>query len=91
MSSKTGSENLIIDTGMYNDECFNAMQVALKKLDVDLKKTDFFITHSHGDHIGLVSRLIHAGSIVYINELEAQIISKIKTEPVSWRSKHFST
>ena len=38
--------NLIIDTGMYNDECFNAMQTALKKLDVDLKKTDFFITHT---------------------------------------------
>lgn len=71
--------NLIIDTGMYNDKCFNVMQAALKKLDVDLKKTDFFITHCHGDHIGLVSRLTHAGSIVYINELEAQIISKIKT------------
>jgi glyoxylase-like metal-dependent hydrolase (beta-lactamase superfamily II) len=71
--------NLMIDTGMYNDQCFNAMQAALKKLDVDLKKTDFFITHCHGDHIGLVSRLTHAGSIVYINELEAQIISKIKT------------
>ena len=59
MSSKTGERNLIIDTGMYNDECFNAMQAALKKLDVDLKKTDFFITHAHGDHIGLVTRLIH--------------------------------
>ena len=71
--------NLMIDTGMYNDKCFNAMQAALKKLDVDLKKTDFFITHCHGDHIGLVSRLTRAGSIVYISELEAQIISKIKT------------
>jgi glyoxylase-like metal-dependent hydrolase (beta-lactamase superfamily II) len=72
--------NLIIDTGMYNDECLNAMQVALKKLDVDLEKTDFFITHGHMDHIGLVSRLIHAGSVVYINELETLIISKITTE-----------
>jgi glyoxylase-like metal-dependent hydrolase (beta-lactamase superfamily II) len=71
--------NLIIDTGMYNDECFDAMQAALKKLNVDLTKTDFFITHAHGDHIGLVTRLIYGGSIVYINELDAQIISKIKT------------
>jgi glyoxylase-like metal-dependent hydrolase (beta-lactamase superfamily II) len=76
---KDREQNLIIDTGMYNDECFNAMQAALKKLDVDVKKTDFFITHAHGDHIGLVTRLIHAGSIVYINELDAQVISKIKT------------
>jgi glyoxylase-like metal-dependent hydrolase (beta-lactamase superfamily II) len=69
--------NLIIDTGMYNDECLNAMQAALKKLNVDLKKTDFFITHSHGDHIGLVFRLIHAGAVVYMNELETQLISKV--------------
>jgi glyoxylase-like metal-dependent hydrolase (beta-lactamase superfamily II) len=76
---KDREKNLIIDTGMYNDECFNAMRAASKKLDVDLKKTDFFITHAHGDHIGLVSRLIHDSSIVYINEFDAQIISKIKT------------
>jgi glyoxylase-like metal-dependent hydrolase (beta-lactamase superfamily II) len=71
--------NLIIDTGMYNDECYKAMQAALKKLDVDLAKTDFFITHCHGDHIGLVTRLIEEGSIVYVNELDTQIIAKIKS------------
>ena len=54
---KDRQRNLIIDTGMYNDECFNAMQAALKKLDVDLTKTDFFITHAHGDHIGLVTQI----------------------------------
>ena len=72
--------NLIIDTGMYNEECFNAMEAALMKLDVDLEKTDFFITHSHGDHIGLVYRLIHPGSAVYISELEAQIIARLRTD-----------
>jgi glyoxylase-like metal-dependent hydrolase (beta-lactamase superfamily II) len=76
---KDSERNLIIDTGMYNDECFEAMQTALKKLDVDLAKTDFFITHCHGDHIGLVSRLIQKGSIVHVNELDTQIIAKIKT------------
>jgi glyoxylase-like metal-dependent hydrolase (beta-lactamase superfamily II) len=76
---KDGERNLIIDTGMYNDECLDAMKSALKKLDVDLGKTDFFITHCHGDHIGLVPRLTQAGSIVYINRLDAEIISKIKT------------
>ena len=71
--------NLIIDTGMPDNECFSAMQAALKKLDVDLKETDFFITHAHGDHVGLVPWLIHDGSVVYINELETQFMSKIKT------------
>ena len=76
---RDSERNLIIDTGMYNDECLNAMQAALKKLDINLKKTDFFITHCHGDHIGLVTRLIQEGSIVYMNKLDTQIISKIKT------------
>jgi glyoxylase-like metal-dependent hydrolase (beta-lactamase superfamily II) len=76
---RDNERNLIIDTGMYSDECFYAMHAVLKELDVDLKKTDFFITHCHGDHIGLVTRLIHPGSIVYVNGLDAQIISKIKT------------
>lgn len=71
--------NLIIDTGMYGDECLYAMETALKKLDVDLDRTDFFITHCHGDHIGLVTRLIRDGSTVYINEQETRFILKIKT------------
>jgi len=71
--------NLIIDTGMYDDECLHAMETALKKLDVDPDRTDFFITHCHGDHIGLVTRIIRDGSIVYINERETQFISKIRT------------
>ena len=75
--------SLIIDTGLHDDECFNVMQAALKKLDVDLKRTDFFITHCHGDHIGLVSRLTRARSIVYINELEAQVFSDIGTGVLS--------
>jgi glyoxylase-like metal-dependent hydrolase (beta-lactamase superfamily II) len=71
--------NLIIDTGMYNNECLKGMEKALAKLDIDLARTDFFITHCHGDHVGLVTRLIREGSIVYVNELDAQIIAKIKT------------
>jgi glyoxylase-like metal-dependent hydrolase (beta-lactamase superfamily II) len=69
--------NLIIDTGMHDDECYNAMQEALRQLDIDLNKTDFFMTHSHGDHLGLVPRLIHNGSVVYIDEMEANVISRI--------------
>ncbi len=76
---RDGERSLIIDTGMHNQGCFHAMQSALKRLDVELKKTDFFITHCHGDHIGLLNRLIGEESIVYVNKLDAQVLSKIKT------------
>ncbi len=69
--------NLIIDTGWYDKGCLKAMQKCLKKLAVDLDETDFFITHHHADHIGLVFLLANVKSTVYIPELEAQLVSNI--------------
>lgn len=46
-----------------------------KKLEVNLAKTDFFITHLHADHLGLVGTLFTATSKVYFNEIEASIVN----------------
>ncbi|RLB31709.1 MAG: hypothetical protein DRH11_12905 [Deltaproteobacteria bacterium] len=48
---------LLIDTGMNRKECLEEVHGDLRKLRVDVEKTDFFITHLHADHIGLVSKL----------------------------------
>ena len=61
---------LLIDTGMNRDECMAEMSTALVNLKVDLKKTDFFITHLHVDHLGLVERLVTDTSIVYFTGLK---------------------
>ncbi|HEA70172.1 MAG TPA: MBL fold metallo-hydrolase [Desulfobacterales bacterium] len=66
--------NLIIDTGLNRDECHEAMQKNLDELGVDLKKTDFFITHLHADHLGLVSRLLTDGNKMYFNRPDAELI-----------------
>ena len=65
---------LIIDTGMNREECRREMLSSLKKLDVDLKKTDFFITHMHTDHLGLVADLASEESVVYFNRPEASAL-----------------
>ena len=44
---------LLIDTGQNREECKKEMLTSLKKLEVDLARTDFFITHLHVDHLGL--------------------------------------
>lgn len=66
---------LIIDTGMNREECLNPMLSALKELDVDLNKTDLFITHLHADHSGLSATLATDTSKVYFNGTEASIVS----------------
>jgi glyoxylase-like metal-dependent hydrolase (beta-lactamase superfamily II) len=68
---KNSERNLIIDTGWNQEECMNAMQTGLKELGVDLRKTDFFITHLHADHLGLVSNLITDTPKIYFNQPDA--------------------
>jgi glyoxylase-like metal-dependent hydrolase (beta-lactamase superfamily II) len=72
--------NLLIDTGMNRDECMNVMQAGLRKLGVDLMKTDFFITHLHIDHLGLVSRLTTDKSTIYFNQADADRLDRIKSD-----------
>ncbi|MCJ7654150.1 MAG: MBL fold metallo-hydrolase [Dehalococcoidia bacterium] len=66
---------LIIDTGLNREECLRPMLSALKKLEVDLNRTDFFITHLHADHSGLVGALVTDTSKVYFNRPEASSVA----------------
>ena len=68
---KSSERNLVIDTGWNQEECMNAMQTGLKTLGVDLRKTDFFITHLHSDHLGLLPNLISDASLAYFNRPDA--------------------
>ncbi|MBS4022340.1 MAG: MBL fold metallo-hydrolase [Dethiobacter sp.] len=70
-----GERNLIIDTGMNRPECSSVLDEGLKELGVDLTKTDFFITHMHADHSGLVGNLKTESSAVYCTRQDADIIN----------------
>ncbi len=78
---KGGERNLMVDTGMNREECITVMQAGLQELDVDLKRTDFFITHLHADHLGLVSELAADTSVVYFNRPDAGIVN----DPGHWQ------
>lgn len=68
------SRNLLVDTGLNRQECFEAIWSGLRQLDADLARTDFFITHMHADHSGLVARLATETSRVYFNRPDAEIL-----------------
>ncbi|MGQ9677341.1 MAG: MBL fold metallo-hydrolase [Chloroflexota bacterium] len=67
--------NLIIDTGLNREECMRAMRQGLNELGVDLSHTDFYITHLHADHAGLVSGLASEASTIYFNQPDAEVIA----------------
>lgn len=69
---KGPKRNLVIDTGWNQEECRLAMINGIKALRIDIWRTDFFITHLHSDHLGLVSRLMADTSTIYFNQPDAE-------------------
>ena len=65
---------LLIDTGMHRRECFEAIATGLRALGVPIERVDFFITHFHPDHIGLVPELAREGARVYIGRRDAEAV-----------------
>lgn len=48
----------LIDAGMNDDVCWNALQKTLKERELSLTDlTGILLTHHHGDHVGLVNRI----------------------------------
>ncbi|MCK9274559.1 MAG: MBL fold metallo-hydrolase [Syntrophales bacterium] len=73
---KGEDRNLIIDTGFNRAVCFEAMQEGIEKLEIDLMKTDFFITHMHADHSGLVTRLATESSTIHFSRIDSQVFKR---------------
>jgi len=71
---KGPDRNLIIDTGLNRKECLEAMQTGLHEIGVDLKNTDFYITHNHADHYALVPALAQDTSTIYMNRLDKEYL-----------------
>lgn len=71
---KDPERSLIVDTGMHMEECKLAMLAGLTQLEIDLNQADFFITHMHKDHLGLVVELAGGHSKVYFNAPDAEIV-----------------
>jgi glyoxylase-like metal-dependent hydrolase (beta-lactamase superfamily II) len=71
---KGKERHLVIDTGLNHNSCFAAMTNGLNEIGIDLNRTDFFITHFHADHFGLLHRLITPDSRIFFNRPEAELM-----------------
>ena len=64
---KGEKRHLVVDSGIDTRECKTALLGALRELDADIEKVDFFITHLHIDHFGLAPIVASAESKIYTN------------------------
>lgn len=73
---------LIVDVGWNQNACREATLKALGRIGVDLQKTDFFVTHFHADHIGLLPKLVQGSTKIYFNQIESDWM---KREEDRWK------
>jgi glyoxylase-like metal-dependent hydrolase (beta-lactamase superfamily II) len=82
---KGTARSLIVDTGWNREDCMMALVSGLEEVGVDLKRADFFITHMHADHAGLVSALAEEGAKIYFGQADAKIIRS--SAPEHWEEQ----
>jgi glyoxylase-like metal-dependent hydrolase (beta-lactamase superfamily II) len=63
---------LIVDPGLNHDQSLASIQEALTCLSVNMARIDFFLTHMHIDHMGLMLRLRSSDSKIYVGQGEKQ-------------------
>jgi len=73
---RSRERNLIIDTGFNRPQCLAVMEKGIAYLGLDLTRTDFFLTHLHADHTGLVVRLAARTSTIYFSRIDAQMFKR---------------
>jgi len=82
---KGKDRHLVVDTGMNRPECQEAILAGFAELEVDSAHTDFFVTHFHADHLGLVTQLTGDSSKVYFNEPEAEFVRGFRSSSGFWK------
>lgn len=73
---KTPNHSLIIDTGFNLPACRQALYNGLNELNIDMSKTDLFLTHLHSDHIGLACELFKKVSNIYMSRIDYDYYDK---------------
>ena len=82
---KTEEKNLIIDTGFNLRECYDALSSGLKELEVNIAKSEMFLTHLHSDHTGLAPFVMNDDSVIYMSKIDYDYLNN-DSEEYSWNT-----
>lgn len=84
---KGKERDLLIDTGMNEEQYHDLLKKDFEELGLDLKKTDIFMTHMHPDHSGLLAKLKIPENTVYTVKKEAVAANGLRTDEY-WRERY---
>jgi len=73
---KSPDRALIIDTAMNRPDCLKVLRGSFKELGVDPANSDYFVSHRHGDHHGLITTLAGKSSRVYMGRVDLEFMKK---------------
>lgn len=77
---KGNRRNLLVDTGFNLPECYTVQIEFIEELGLNWADIDFFISHLHADHSGLVSALATEASKIFCSEIDGDIIECLGTK-----------
>ena len=77
---KGTERNLLVDSGQNCAESLAAIRSGLAELNVDLARTDIFVTHMHADHSGLLPFLKTKTTHFFASRADAEIINHMFME-----------
>jgi glyoxylase-like metal-dependent hydrolase (beta-lactamase superfamily II) len=72
---KGNNKSLMVDNGIDLPESRQELYDDIARIGLDLKHTDFFITHSHPDHCSNTTVLAGLDSEIYIGQADVEMLS----------------
>ena len=87
IKGKDGERDLLLDTGLNEEQYHELLKKDFEEIGLDLMKTDIFMTHMHDDHSGLLEKLKIPENKVYAVEKEAIAVNALRTDEY-WRARH---
>ncbi len=73
--------NLLIDTGFNQPECLADLKAGILELQLDMNRTDIFLTHFHADHSGLTAKIAAPGTRIFMNETDKLLLDLVIEKP----------
>lgn len=74
---KGKKRHLLIDTGFNCLESEEVLLTSLKKIGVDRRDMDIFLTHPHSDHAGLAGRVVQGGRSIFCSRSTQKTVNSL--------------